>query len=269
VKKLKKPDMNKDKPPKDTSNGCKKSSKGCDCTEKVFDEFLEDIENDMKMERYQQLLKRYKKPISAVTTLVVGSVIFAAAWQNHDNDKREKLSASLLSAINMMENNTTDEGFENSIGLMAHIAGQNQKTYTVLGQMLQAGALANKDSKKNAPEIQKIYMSVMQGKAPGYIKELASVLYVNSKLQEHAEIDAILGKQLLEILKKYSVSKSGFALLEKESEGLILFKLGDFVAARKVYDEISKNENTPRGMHTRVSVMIQAIQDQEPSSTPS
>jgi hypothetical protein len=260
--------MSKDKPPKDLSKSCKNQSKGCDCTEKVFDEFLEDIENDIKMERYQQLLSKYKKPISAVTTLVVGTVVFVAAWQNYDNERREKLSVSLINAIDIMEKSKDIEGFENALGLIAHIASQNQKTYKVLGQMLQAGALANKDSKKNAPEVQEIYMSVMRGGAPGYIKELASVLYVQSKLQETQELDDNVGKQLIELLKKYRVSKSGFALLGKESEGLILFKLGDLPAARKVYDEISKNENTPHGMHARVSMMIQAIQDKEPDTEP-
>jgi hypothetical protein len=248
--------MKKDKPPKTTS-------KGCDCTEKVFDEFLEDVENDMKMERYQQLLKKYKKLISQVTTIVLGLAILVVSWQKYESDKKEEFATALLNAIDMGEKSTTADGFEDALGLMSHIANKNPRTYGVFGKLLYAAQLAKKDAQKNAPEIQRTHMSIMRGRAPGYIKELASALYVQSKLEEQTEVAPELGQELIGLLKKYRVSKSGYALLSKEQESMVLFKLKDFVTARKVLDEISRDEKTPAGMHFRVSLLIQAIQDQE------
>ncbi|MDR1907313.1 MAG: tetratricopeptide repeat protein [Holosporales bacterium] len=241
-------------------HSCDKSSgkSSCDCKERVFDEFLDDIENDIKMEKYQQLWNKHGKLILIFATVVLAGVVLFPCWQGYDKEQREEISASLVNAQNLMEQGKIEE----AVGLMTHIGARYQKTYKFLGKLSQAAILTSSDFSKNSEEIQGIYLSVLNNSAPEYIKELAAVLYVNAKLQRLSELDDAQGKELRDVLLKHRVSKNGIALMSKELEGIIAFKTKDYAAARKAFDEISKNENTPQGMHARISIMIQAIQDQ-------
>ncbi|MDR1597432.1 MAG: tetratricopeptide repeat protein [Holosporales bacterium] len=233
------------------------SGASCSCQDKVFDEFLNDVENDMKMEHYQQLWKKYGKLISAGMTLVVGGTVMFAFWQKYDNERREEVAASFVNAQQLIEQGKT----EDAVGLLVHIGSTYRGAYKALAKLSHAATLMAADFAKNAEEIQGIYLSVLEQSIPAYMKELVSVLFVNAKLQQTADIDEAQGRELLTLLRKYRCSDNGFALLSKELEGVVAFKLGDFVTARQAFDEISKNEDTPAGMQSRISIMIQAIQD--------
>jgi hypothetical protein len=248
--------MKKDKDPELKPKPNRVDCSGCN-GEKVFDEFLEDVENDMKMERYKQFWDKHKKWMSFLATIAISGTLLIAFWQKYDAEQREEIATQLISAINLVEEGKDKE----AAGLLTHIGGRYQNTYKFLAKLARAGIL-QKDA-QNAEEAQGLYMSVMSGRAPAYIKELASILYVNSLLQKNEKIDDETGKKMRDILKRYRVSKNGFALLRREIEGLVAFKCGNLTEARQAFDEISKNEKTPQGMYMRVSLMIQAIQDQE------
>lgn len=231
-----------------------------DGQEKVFDEFLNDIENDMKMEKYQEIWKKHGKWITILASIIIGGTVFFGLWQKYDLNQREEISSQLFQAQNLKEQGRLEE----SLAIMKFLGEKHQKSYSILARFSQAALLAEQDFSKNAEEIQKIYQNILKSSIPIYFKELAVVLYVNAVLQKLGDnpIDDNLKTELLALLHQYRKSKKGFVLMAQELEGLILFKTGDFKKSRKIFDKISKNKQMPPSMSSRISIMIQAIQDQ-------
>lgn len=242
---------------KNAQNG-KGSSRGCSCQERVFDEFLEDVEKDMKRERYQEIWARHGKLISTVTTAVLGGILVFAFWQRYDKEQREELSTQFLHAQALQSEGKTDDALE----IMRMLAAKSQKGYAVIAQLSQAALLADQNFAKNADEIQVLYKGVLESSAPVYYKALAAVQYVNAGLQKlgTGELDAATQAEWLDLLRRFK-GEQGMGLAASEVEAFVLFKAGALDEARKVLNELSKNPKAPQAMQLRVGMMIQAIQD--------
>lgn len=237
----------------------------CDCRERVFDEFLEDVEKDMKMERYQALWAKHGKWISTVGTVLLGGVVVLAFWQRYEKGKREEAAMAMVRAQNLV----AQERSEEALGVFRYLSTQNIKTYPEMAQLAQAALLAEQDFDKNAEEILVLYKDLMH-KQTGYTAEIATVLYVQTLLRKSGStpLDPDQAKEalgLLNLKKKDGKSKTleGVALLAKEMEGRIYLQQGDLEKARKAFDAITTTKDVPQQMMLRAQLMIQKIQSTE------
>lgn len=251
--------MKKKTPGKSSStSGNKDSAKGCDCQERVFDEFLEDVEKDMKRERYQELWAKYGRMISTITTLVLGGVLVLILWQRYDREQREDIASQLLQAQILKDQGKVDDALE----VMRLLSQKSQKNYAVIAKLSQAAILIEQDFAKNVDEIQALYKNILEGSASTYYKALAAIQYVNVGLQRlgTGTPNEALKAEWLKLLRQYK-GQQGFGLSASELEALVLFRAGDFKAARSILNELSKNPKTPPAMQMRVGILIQAIQN--------
>lgn len=233
----------------------------------VFDEFLEDIKKDIKLEKYQLIWKKYGKLILTIVSAILTVIVVLNFWYRYDTNKKEEFALQFIKAQSVAENGKIDE----AISLMSYLSSKNRRSYSVLAKMYQAGLLAKSDFEGNVEKIKEIYNSVFSDRrAPVYLRDLARILYANALLQEiKSEISPEKAKELLEILSKCKQTDNGLFLMAKELEGLVYYKIQDYKKARESFDFISKNSNTPEGMYLRVSIMIQAVQDKLDSSSTS
>lgn len=248
----------------DKKVGCDKGKRQCDCRERIFDEFLSDIENDLKKERYQVLWNKHGKWISAVGTLILGGLAVLALWQRYERGQRAEASTELLRAQNLAAAGKTDE----ALGIVRFLSTKHLRTYPVLAKFSQAALLAESDFEKNVDTILVLYEDLLSA-APAYYAEVASVLYASTLLRktERTPLSEEQAKKALKILKKHRIkvekgqSATGVALLAKELEGRIYLQRGKLKKARKAFDDINRNENAPQHMRLRVQLLIQSIQD--------
>jgi hypothetical protein len=226
----------------------------------VFDEFLNDVENDIKMEKYKLLWKKYGKLFSSAATVCIAIAVFVTLWTKNEESRRKDFAKQFVSAQAAAE----DDKLDIAAAIMSFLSSKKLGGYSVLAKMSNAGVLAKKDFKKNSEEIKKIYKSVFEDKkSPVYIKDLAKVLYVNTFLEwlGSAEISEEDANEMLGLLKTCK-GEDGFHLLAKEFEAMVYYKMRKFGEARHACDEISKNRKTSYGLRMRASIMIQAIQNQ-------
>ncbi|MDR2464520.1 MAG: hypothetical protein LBD36_02865 [Holosporales bacterium] len=231
----------------------------CDCSERVFDEFLEDIENDIKMEKYCELWKKHRKWVSALATVVSCVVIIFGFWNKYRNEQCQIYAGRFIEAQNLI----SQERNEDALAVIKDIENHDLKIYSVLSKLLHASILVKRDFAKNAAEAQLIYKSILDGSAPVYVKELAAVLYVNACLQHSDVVDEETAKKLQKILKTYSKSKAknGVSLLARELICVILLRTNKVEKAKKSIDKLCRNENIPPNMRFRLMLMLQYIQD--------
>jgi hypothetical protein len=242
----------------------------------VFDEFLSEIESEIRIDKYKALWDRFGKILTiALTALLVVAALFLL-WQRYDFSQREEISAQFIKAQELIDQNKAQE----AITIMKFIEGRKQKNYAALAKLSRAALLAETDFKAHAKEIALIYKELFESSIPGYMKELCVVLYANTILQtilaepqadsdSKTEAGAVLTpaareaklRDLIIMLDANVKSDGGFRLMAYELKGVILFKLGEMKQARAEFDKISKDEKAPAGMRSRVSIMIQAIQD--------
>lgn len=237
----------------------KNTLKGCSCQERVFDEFLEDVERDMKREHYQEIWAKYGKLISAVTTLVLGGLVVFVLWQRYDKGQREEVSAQFLHAqILQSEGKTSD-----ALDVMKMLAKKSPREYGLLAELSRAALLADQDFAGNVDEIQLIYKGILNSSTPVYYKALAAVRYVNAGLQKlgTSELDAASKAEWLSVLRPFE-SEQGIGLAVNEIKAFLLLKSGALDEARQILNDLSKNPKTSQAMRSRVEIMIQAIQDQ-------
>ncbi|MDR0625525.1 MAG: tetratricopeptide repeat protein [Holosporales bacterium] len=244
-----------------------KSGKTGDGQEKehVFDEFIEDIENDIRLEKYEQIWKKHGKLISTAGTVFIGGCVLFGLWYKHNEDRREEVALQFIKAQNVAENGKLEE----ALSMMTFLASQNVGKYPILAKFSRAGLLVKDDFDKNIAEIKAIYKSIYSDSGcPAYFKHLAIVLYVNALLQERENLPEEQAKEALGLLRKcQNKNEDGLFLLAKELEGVILFLQKDFKEARAAFDTISRNKKTTEGMRKRIHIMIQAIQSQLNEST--
>lgn len=231
-------------------------------SDNTFNEFIEDIENDIRMEKYDQFWKKYHTVIIAFGVIVLSSLALYTLWQNYDKNRREETANHFIQAQELIEQGRISD----ALPMMNFLATKSPKNYQLLAKFSQAGLLTKQDFLKNVEEIQTIYSSIMNDKrAPKYMKDLATVLWVNAALEKLGTqtLQKEEAEQWLKLLKPCCKRKSGFSLLASELKGLIFYRINDLTRARKTFDKLAKNMKTPSNMRQRVNMMIQAIQSKK------
>ena len=253
------------------SSGCNKG-KSCDCQEKAFDEFLDGVERDLKLDHYQELWNKHRKLISSVGTVLLSALALTFLWQRYEVGQRTEAAGELIRSLYSAQSGKVDE----SLGIVRFLSTKHLKTYPTLAKFEQAALLAQSDFAKNVDSILFLYKDLMEDSIPAYMKELASILYVRTLMRRAGQepLDESQAKASLLILKKYrqkpakGQSVDGLNLLGLEIQGQLYFQLGDLQKARKSFDKISKNKNMPEMMQMRVRLMIQALQDKAGTESP-
>lgn len=228
--------------------------------ESVFDEFLNDIENDMRLEKYQKLWATYGKGLTAALTILLTAAVVFGLWNRYENGKREEIASHFLQAQGLMLEGRAQEALSH----MKVLSEAGSKNYQILAQLSKAALLEKTDFENSVSEIQTLYKGIFERSAPAYFKELAAFLYANSVLRQFRlkEMDQKTADDLFALLEKYrGKNEEGIALLMTELKGLLWFKVGNNTKARGEFDKICKNAKTPPSMYVRASITIQAIQD--------
>lgn len=249
-------------------SGCSSSNGkngSCSCQERFFDEFLEDVEKDLKMERYQEFWNKHGKLLSTVGTVCLVAVAFVVLWQRYEVGQRTEAAGELVRAQVATQSGKLNE----ALGIVQFLSQKHLKTYPVLAKFEQAALLAQTDFDKKVDSILALYKELMDSSIPGYMRELASILYVRALMRRAGQqaLEPAQAKSALQILKKYRQrpakghSVDGLNLLGQELQGQLYFQCGDLKKARKMFDSLSKNSKTPEMMNMRTRLMIQLLQE--------
>lgn len=214
-----------------------------------FDEFLEEVQNDIRQEKYMRIWEQYGKIISSAVTGVIVLVAAFTLWQNYSHKKQLELSDKFLHAQNYMYQGKFDE----AVAIFDSMGTSNTKVYGYLRDFQKAAILlASSDAEKHA-QATKIYEEAMANSSlPQSIRDLARLLFAKVGIAAGKTVEDT--RKVLEPLLVEGQSWRFFAL-EMISE--MQFKAGEIEKSLEGFAEIARSTNVPEGIMLRAQLMVQ------------
>jgi hypothetical protein len=225
-----------------------------------FDEFLEDVEKDMRQEKLENIWKEYGKLISTVLMVAIGGSGGWVLWRNHSEKQLNLTSQKFMKAQELVDRGNISEG----LGVYDSLIRDSSKTYASLAAIAKAGLLASKtpeDIKKAEALLTELTLNKSADKI---MRDFATVTLIRIDL-DRSELKTVDGPTRAKLiaylvtLDKLSTDNSPYALLSQELKGIILFALNDYAKASEVYVKIAQTKDCPRGLQARAEIMSQLI----------
>jgi len=206
-------------------------------------DIFQEVDEEVRRERLMQLWKRYGNfVIAAVVILVLG----VGAWRGYqwwEAKKAAEAGAAFDSAVELADTGKPAE----AEAAFARLASQGPATYRVLARIREAAILAQRDPKAAVAAYDAIANDGSAGKSFQDLAAIraASLLVDTAPLAEMA--------QRLEPLTK---PDSPFRHSARELLALAAFKAGDKVAAKKWFDMIESDPETPQSLRGRIDILM-------------
>ncbi len=231
-----------------------------------FDEFLEEVENDIRQEKFQKLWEQYGKTIVAV---VIGVFVLTGgymAWQNHQQKQNQLYSEQFIGAEDLISQGKIAE----AIGVMQSLSKVSHKSYAILAKFAEASLYAQEGPNENFTASKEIYQFIAQDtKVDKSLRDLATFFLINMKVDETEDFgDQKTLNEFLSDLEPLTHADNPWHNLANELKGFILFKQNDLVNASEVFVALAQDPKTPDNMRMRAQLMSQTIAAQMQMSRP-
>ena len=226
-------------------------------TEK-FDEFVEELERDIRQEKFLKIWNAHGKKIIYGSVAVLAAIALFMLWQNYETGKRLRLSQKYTGAQELIVNGKVDQ----AIGVLQELSTQGS-IYQTLSRFLLAALLKEPGTKQDVPQSLKLYESLAEDKnlKPLY-RDFALLMVISLRTTQQQESP----EALLEKLKPLLAAENPWRLQAMELQGSLLSQKGDTLQAAEVFAEIARDSRVPQGMLMRSQVMAQMLLQDAPVS---
>jgi hypothetical protein len=221
-----------------------------------FDEFLEEVEKDIRQDKFEKLWKQYGRMVITVVTAVLIAVAAYMLWQNHQEKRRRQLSEMFVQAYSYLDQGKNRE----ALGLLDEISKSSHKYYVVMSRFAKAAhltSLGKADDKKSATEI---YEGIVKdSNVEEYLRDFAELRAIMLKIDgDHGKNKEALKKCLNDAERLVNSKNKVWRLLAMEAKAVILDMLNDPKAA-DIFIAIAQDQDAPKGLRQRAQMMSQAL----------
>lgn len=220
-----------------------------------FDEFLEEVEKDIRQERLMNFWKKYQKIIVSFLILSFGSAGAYNLWQHYQTHKSERDSQKYIAAQKLLLKGQKDE----ALSVLSDLAENPRGSYGLLAFFLKAAVLGQDGGTKGAEEAQALYRQIEGDyKVEATFRELALLLRVGLQL-DTSSLSTEDSLKLLAELEPLTAADNAWHCLALELKGFILQETGKMAEAAEVFASIAREQNLPNGMTIRSQIMSQLL----------
>jgi len=215
--------------------------------EDTDDHLFEEIEEDLRAERYAKLWKRYGKfVIAGFVALIVGVAGFKG-WQTYDQKIRAEQSNQYATAARLLAEKKSSEAEK----LFAALAKDGSQGYRFLSGLRTATLLKEKGDSKGA---QSVYDSIAADTGHKQLyRDLATLLSVMAMLDKGEPTS--LKAQLAPLLAK----DNPWRFSAQEASALLSLRAGKQKQAYDLLLALSNDAATPQGIRNRAQELSAAI----------
>lgn len=218
--------------------------------DKTQDDILfQEIDEELRQDRAQQLWKEYGKYAVAAAIVIVIGVAGYKGWQNYDLSTRQADGEQFNTALNLAATDKNDEAFK----AFATLAGDGTKGYQLLARFSQAGMLS-KSGKSQEASIAYRVLADDVSIDPIY-RNLAVILGAYEDLNASGADFKELEKRLQPLME----NTSAWRFSAQEITGLIAKRSGDKARAKKLFSGLSADNAAPQGIRTRAQEMLSIL----------
>ncbi|MBX9977299.1 MAG: tetratricopeptide repeat protein [Alphaproteobacteria bacterium] len=215
-----------------------------------FDEFLDEVQNDIKHEKYRLLWEKYGRYATTAAVSLLAAAALFVVWQNYQKRKQIELSDAFLTAQSYIAQNKIPEAF----AILDTMKSSGHDAYSYLSRLQKAALLIVKDDTESKREGVAIYESMATERGlPTYVQEYATLLLVKASVDGKLKTP----EEAIALLKPLLGEKKPWHLFASELTGQILYSQGKYREALEIFADIVKQENVPEGLRLRARMMVQ------------
>ncbi|WP_032112502.1 tetratricopeptide repeat protein [Candidatus Paracaedibacter symbiosus] len=216
-----------------------------------FDEFMEEVESDIRHEKYMNLWNRYGKALTGFIIMGLACLVGYNLWNQYDYNKRSKASDVLISAQDYAAQDRHGE----ALSVLKSLATSTVAPYDILAKVNEAGILSLGDARQKQ-EALKLYQDILNTKN---IDSVWHDLATYQKVVIQSEQSEVNFETLLKELDAIDQEHSSLAPLVLELKGALLFQKGDKAQAGEIFVKLAQSKTAPEGVVMRSQLMAQII----------
>jgi hypothetical protein len=216
----------------------------------IFDE----VDEELRAERAQQLLKRYGGLIIAAALLIVGVAAGWQAWRWYQTRQDQAAAVEYLTAMNLVE---SPAGISNAARNSAAIAMLDKlettapEGYRTLARLRGAAAMAASGDLPRALALW--YQVAGDSSADPLLRDLANLMWV-----EH-QIDSGDPAVLQGRLKALAAPENAWHTLAQEQLALLDMRLGKPDDAKAILRRLAQDSTAPNGVRGRANILLSRL----------
>jgi hypothetical protein len=206
-------------------------------------DIFHEVDEEVRREKLQQLWERHANLIIALALLVVLGV---AGWRGYDwweNQKAAEAGAAFEAAAALGE---ADKHAE-AQAAFAKLAKDGTSGYRTLARFREAGELAKSDPAAAV----KAYDALAADSSIGRTLQDAAAVHAGLILVDTAPL-----AELTQRLEPLTAADRPFRHVARELLALGAYRVGDSAAAKKWFDLIATDADTPSGTRQRIEVLM-------------
>jgi hypothetical protein len=216
-----------------------------------FDEFLEEVEQDIRQERFKQLWEKYGKQASSALTAVLVVLAGYSLWSNYQNREFERQSDYYVKAQSYLEQGETSK----ALAILKDMTSGN-KTYATFARFSEASIYSTPGEKQDLAKAVELYTEIAKdSKLDGIWRDTAQLQAISLSYGQNPKSEDKLIAEL-DVLSQEGRPLRALAL---EQKGVILYLSGKKKEAAEAFVAALQTPDAPEGVKLRAQTMAQQI----------
>jgi hypothetical protein len=220
-----------------------------------FDEFLNEVQEDMRQAKIEKYWKKYGKQAVFACTVVLGAAVAHTLYKNHQNKLIIATSDKFIAAQNFI----VSDNLKDALTILEDLSNNGAGFYKTLSLFSQAGTLF-KQGTSAATEEGILILKKIEGDASieKNYRELAELLRFGHEINHLKASDKTLDviRLRLDTLIK---EKGAWYYLALELKGVILYKIAAYNDSAETFLSLAQDKDTPNALKLRAQLMTQVL----------
>ncbi|MSO53706.1 MAG: tetratricopeptide repeat protein [Rhodospirillales bacterium] len=214
--------------------------------EPQHDSLLEEIEDELRHERYAKLWKAYGHYVICAAVVFVVAVAGYQGWRAYDIQAREAAGEQFAAALTQAKSGDTPGATQ----VLSRMAADAPGGYALLARFRQAAAAAERDR----PAAAGLYRALANDRSVDSLyRDLARVL------AGYNDLDTATPDALIQELAPLTANDNPWRHSAREITALLTLRKGDRDAARNLLAALAADFSTPAQMRTRAGEILNSF----------
>ncbi len=217
-----------------------------------FDEFLDEVENDIRQEKFAKLWQTYGKHVSTGITVILVGLAGYTLWSNHQTKEHAQKAEYFMTAQQLIAEGKTSQ----AMSALKEIG--NDKTYGPLAQFSEAAILADGSGPEGKTVNQAIALYDILSTDPKIEplwRHVAALQSIRLKFDQGAD----KGPELLTIIEPLTAEGAPLQALALEQKAYMLHAMGKDDQAAELFVKLLQMKDAPEGIIMRAQIMSEKI----------
>ncbi|MGE0650374.1 MAG: tetratricopeptide repeat protein [Alphaproteobacteria bacterium] len=208
------------------------------------DQFIEEVDADLKRERQLALWRKYGRYAVAAALLAIIVAAAFVGWRNYQDNLRAKAGLAYATAADAAGEGKVDEALES----FRRLGSEAPEGYAELARLQQAAQLARQGNEAAAAEIYDSLAKDSEVAEP--FRNLAVLLY------GFAVVDRTDPASLAERIKPLATAANPWRYSAQELLALLARRQGDDKSARDIFKRLADDPATPPSVRARAAEFL-------------